>query len=301
MITSNNTLEVLDSVHIDMTLPKYKVKQAGDKNFIQGIGTPDQNMTENQFALMGGENRSEEMTTPFMNQFSQGRFVSVEQAGQMNVQMIYQRPSFWTKIKSLLPKKKTPVKPTVSVDKVFTLILQNEQQLEFVKDRMISYDNSIAKAKAAGQTALVEQLLQARKIYAYETQLFAVDRKKFIDEQRLITFIKDCEKGLQITWLKNYTRAIPDVVLEQKMLVDQHRVFDAYVVMHYDPDKKSIKQTEAEKAAELAKKKDPILFGIIQGSRKLYFVGDWKDELCDLTFDAFVEKYGESTVLLKGE
>ena len=309
MITSNGTLVVLDNVHIDMTLPKYKKKVVGDPNFLPGVGTPDAqfgstnepNMSSDQFAMMGGVNRTEQNFTPFVQS---GRFITSLTTQNSFNSIEISRKSFWQRVKDLLPKKKglvAPVKPTVSVESVFALILQNEQQLEFVKDRLAAYDNSILKAQSVGQTALVEQLLAARKIHAYELQLFAVDRKKFIDEERVVKFAKDCEKGLRLTWMKNYVRAIPDVVMEQKLLVDQHRVFDAYVIMHYDPDAKSIKQTEAEKVAELEKKKDPILFGIIQGSRKLYFVGDWKDELCDLTFDAFVEKFGESTILLKGE
>lgn len=313
MITPNNTLEVLDNVHIDTTLPKYKVKKAGDPNYLAGIGTPaeqmssppESDMMENDpssFAMQVGMNRlSNDTQTPFFTTGSVQSFVV--NSGEINRSPIPNQWSPLASLKGLFAKKKAvaPVKPKVSVEDVFILILRNQQELDFVADRMTSYDNSIAKAKLAGQIALSEQLLQARKIYAYETELFAIDRKKFIDEKRVVEFAKDCEKGLCLTWLKNYTRAIPDAVLEQKMILDKHRIFDAYVVMHYDPEKKSIKQTEAEKAAELAKRKDPILFGIIHGSRKLYFVGDWKDELCDLTFDAFVQKYGESSVLLKGQ
>lgn len=36
------------------------------------------------------------------------------------------------------------------------------------------------------------------------------------------------------------------------------------------------------------KRKDPILFGVIAGSNKLYFIGDWIDEYCDLRFDDVV-------------
>jgi hypothetical protein len=46
--------------------------------------------------------------------------------------------------------------------------------------------------------------------------------------------------------------------------------------------------TEKQKVEE-EKKKDPILFGVIQNSRKLYFIGDWTDEFCDLTLDKMME------------
>jgi len=38
------------------------------------------------------------------------------------------------------------------------------------------------------------------------------------------------------------------------------------------------------------KRKDPILFGVIAGSNKLYFIGDWIDEYCDLRFDDVVKQ-----------
>ena len=34
---------------------------------------------------------------------------------------------------------------------------------------------------------------------------------------------------------------------------------------------------------EKAKRRDPILFGIFKESRKLYYIGDWVDDYCDLT------------------
>ena len=38
------------------------------------------------------------------------------------------------------------------------------------------------------------------------------------------------------------------------------------------------------------KAKGPILFGVIAGSNKLYFIGDWIDEYCDLRFDDVVKQ-----------
>lgn len=40
----------------------------------------------------------------------------------------------------------------------------------------------------------------------------------------------------------------------------------------------------------MEKRKDPILFGVIAGSNKLYFIGDWIDEYCDLRFDDVVKQ-----------
>jgi len=79
--------------------------------------------------------------------------------------------------------------------------------------------------------------------------------------------------------MKNFCRAIPDDVSAKKKEADTLRIFDNYVVLHYDPKGKSFAETEKE----VEYRKDPILFGVIEGVRKLYFVGEWKDAECDLT------------------
>ena len=53
---------------------------------------------------------------------------------------------------------------------------------------------------------------------------------------------------------------------------------------------------------EKSKMKDPILFGFIKETRRLYFVADWEDEHCDLTFDEICDVVGgkdEDHVLTK--
>ena len=58
--------------------------------------------------------------------------------------------------------------------------------------------------------------------------------------------------------------------------------------MHYDPAAKSYAETQEEIAA----RHDPILFGILSGRNDLYFIGDWKDDFCDLTLDQVSEILG---------
>jgi hypothetical protein len=45
----------------------------------------------------------------------------------------------------------------------------------------------------------------------------------------------------------------------------------------------------ADTKEEIARKKDPILFGLIEDRRRLYFVGDWEDEYCNLTLDKIAD------------
>jgi hypothetical protein len=76
-------------------------------------------------------------------------------------------------------------------------------------------------------------------------------------------------------------RIIPKEIQEAKKRADELKVFDNYVVLTYDPKGQMVKLTEKEKEAA----KDPILFGVIKGSTKLYFIGEWEDEYCDLKLE----------------
>ena len=91
-------------------------------------------------------------------------------------------------------------------------------------------------------------------------------------------------------YLKNFNRPIPQNIIDKINKINNLEVFDNYVVLYYDPDGKFSKET----AEEEAKRKDPIIFGLIAGSKKLYYVGDWIDEYCDLTLEKFVETLGVS-------
>ena len=94
---------------------------------------------------------------------------------------------------------------------------------------------------------------------------------------------------MNLCYLKNFTRPIPQEVIDKIKEVNDYEVFNNYVILHYDP--KNVNQKETKKE-EYNRKKDPILFGVISGSRKLYYITDWIDEVCDLTLEAFVDALG---------
>ena len=59
----------------------------------------------------------------------------------------------------------------------------------------------------------------------------------------------------------------------------------------HPPRREWVGLTEEQKIA----KRDPILFGLIENVRKLYFIGDWKDEECDLTMEEVARILGHPT------
>lgn len=102
--------------------------------------------------------------------------------------------------------------------------------------------------------------------------------------------------GKRVDFFKEIIRVIPTRVVEDKLRADNLLVFDNYCVLYYDPSGRSYSRTEKE---EEEIKKDPILFGVISGSNKLYYISDWIDELCDLTLEQVVKNLGEIKTINK--
>lgn len=166
------------------------------------------------------------------------------------------------------------------------------QDLEVINSRASGYSIAMEQAGQAGQTALLEKLKKGLMTYRNETQLVAINSRKYITEDDLVRFVKQAKKGLRLDWIGNFIRMIPPEILDRKVRMDGLGIFDNYVVLHYDPSKKSWAETQAEIAA----RRDPILFGLMSGSRNLYFVGDWIDEKCDLTLEQIIDQLGSSVV-----
>ena len=190
------------------------------------------------------------------------------------------------------------------VVKFFELVkLTSKEAKETYRDRVASYLKAIHNAKAIGQTALLENLVKELIANKFESELYAHGNYYAITEEQVIDFAKKTtSKDVCLTYIKNFTRPIPEDVVEKLVEANKLEVFDNYVIMHYDPKKKNQKPTEKEKAKETIKKRDPILFGVISGSRKLYYIADWIDEYCDLTLEKFVETLDidKKDLLLKG-
>lgn len=191
----------------------------------------------------------------------------------------------WALLASLFHKKPPPPVP---VETVFHLVLSNPEELAVFNERSEAFEGAIKSAKAAGQTRLAEQLEKERNTRKFENVLYAKGYKKFLTEAQLLRFTKNCQQGLCLDWVRYFVRPIPEDVVAAKLAADEADLFDNYVVLHFDPENKGT--TEEDRAA----RRDPILFGVFKGSRRLYYIKDWTDELCDLTMQQIVDSLGES-------
>lgn len=200
--------------------------------------------------------------------------------------------NIFNKIKSFFKKKEVEVKEDekyMDALQFFSLVkASSKESVATYRDRVSDYLKSIHNAVTVGQTALVEDLLRGLVTNKYESVLFAEGLYYVVNEQQMVSFVKQCEKGIKLEYVKNFTRPMPQDIVDKIAKINQLEVFDNYVVLYYDPDGKIYKET----AKEEAKRKDPIIFGVIAGSEKLYYVADWIDEYCDLTLEAFIDAIG---------
>ena len=174
----------------------------------------------------------------------------------------------------------------VSVIEFFARVkgLAKENKDTYV-NRLAGYIVALKNCDISGQTALKEKLVRDMVINKYESILYAQGHYYVVTEPQIVEFVKKTERGVRLTYVKNYMRVIPPEVVEKINEMNKLEIFDNYVILHYDPDALAFGET----IEETKKRRDPILFGLIKGSNKLYYVTDWIDEFCDLTLDKFVE------------
>ena len=173
----------------------------------------------------------------------------------------------------------------------FDLLKRNKKEVVIINGIVEKYLKSIEKAEKFGQTALAEKMKDEIEIVKKEALAVVNGVKEYLTERQVEKLMKKSSKNIEIDNIKNFVRHIPDTLAGKVEKLKKDNVFDSYVVMHYDPKKENTELTKKEKE----KKRDPILFGLIKGSRNLYFIGDWVDKYCDLTLKEAVAIIEEKT------
>lgn len=135
------------------------------------------------------------------------------------------------------------------------------------------------------QIALREKIQDKFGKLIREQEMISCGFDKYLEKEIIQAFVDSVkDKAIKITPIKNYTRLIPKDVREQMEIAKEKQLFDDFVVIHCDPENKAVEKTQAEK-------KDPILCGVIKESSRYYFIGDWQDELCDLTMEQILNHF----------
>lgn len=308
----NNKLEIFRNFETDMQLPKWKHK---------ATVVDEQDVGQSGFIISSRlRNVGVSESSVLANSIYEDEAAFYDWAAMSWWQRL------WCSIKNIVTKKKSSKKPEprrpsiTEIKRVFEKVIENTSFLSSVAAEnhsdnarvgdllleLAAYGKLLEQAKSNGQTAFAEKLQDACVVFLYEGILAACGFNRFISEEMLIDFVTmhsdkraaEAEgaqaryySGFQLDWIKNFIRVLPPEVVNKKKLADSLLVFDNYVIFHYDPERAASAMTKAE---EDALRRDPILFGVVKGSNKLYFIADWIDEFCDLTLQEVVGKLKEA-------
>ncbi|MBP5458717.1 MAG: hypothetical protein J6Y62_00870 [Clostridia bacterium] len=134
------------------------------------------------------------------------------------------------------------------------------------------------KLRDNGQTALADKFHDQAEAVSKEILLAKKGFNKYIEEADMVELFKLAEYGLRLDWWCDYKELAPDAALNKRELARGIGVLDNFCVLHYDPQGKRLREEEIEEM-----KRDPILFGVMRCSRRLYFIADWTTDKDDVT------------------
>lgn len=187
------------------------------------------------------------------------------------------------------------VKTGISPQLYFRYIKKKFGVLEQMKldGRLKRLEKAFMKAVENGQSALGEKILTDLSREARESAISAKGIKHFIEYDDIQRYKRNIRDGhISDTKLEDFTRVIPQKVLDKKKKVQD--CFDGFVIYHYWNEEAEKNRSTKQKMSQSEKDKlrDPVLFGVIKESNRLYFIADWEDEYCDLTFEEMLDVIG---------
>lgn len=277
---TKNGLQIFDNIWVDRNLKKYQQK---DNNTAMDSGISGVTWTSNNGQVFSMPVSGAGIAGREFRSFEEEQ---VERPIEMS-KIIWRRVFKW-----LFGWLAFKPKPKISVQQFFEHVKTNLKEPSIYVNRVNDYLELATTAKKNGQQALFEELSRDAQIVKQESLLLSSGFATCITEEQVVKFYKDSDKGLSLHFISNFGRLIPSEVAKKKEEADDLLVFDNYCILHYDPQQKAYKLTQQE----IEKRRDPILFGLIAGQRKLYYIADWVDEYCDLTLQQFIEKFGKEAI-----
>ena len=265
-------LEIFDNFKVDSSLPKYK---EGNKYI---------NASNNQLIVNSDFNAGIWVDG---NWFNPNANESDDSLDKMN---FFKRLKIAFKHKKYMSKRRKMIK----IRDYFINLADHFNELTPIADIADHYEKAIVQAKKLGQTSLVEKLESMLDVARSEAHLIQMGITKYVTNEQMCDFYEsiDEDKNLKLTWIENFIKVIPNDIIDLKDKIDERGLFDNYVILHYDPNEDATSLTKKE----IETKKDPILFGVISNSKRLYYIGDWVDDYCDLTLEKMFEELGEKTL-----
>lgn len=182
-----------------------------------------------------------------------------------------------------------------STEKKYFSFLKNQKK-NITKNKAFSnilkIQKMIKKADKIGQKKHSKELLLILRATREELKLIDMGIDTFLYESDVQKYIDDISYNtVKTIELYRYPREIPDEITETIESVND--IFDDFIILYTDYTGEETKKALDEREKE----RDPIIFGIFKDgddmTEKLYYLGDWEDEYCDLTLSKIIEESPE--------
>jgi len=172
-------------------------------------------------------------------------------------------------------------------------------QYEQLESNRAFLAKEIEKAHKLGQKNLTHKASFMWEILEKEMLLHAMGITKYVHRQDVVKLIDNVKpkNSVKIVEIENYPRSIPDENMEDIVKAQELGVFDVLLVLYTDLTNEEV-NTPAQKEFA-ARNRDPVVFGMFVEDKinlkhdRLYFITDWEDEFCDLTFTKMLDKMSE--------
>jgi len=306
-------LKVFEEYFVEEDLPKYKKISEEEAKSDSGInaanivvGTADAADAAGNGWLEGEgvPARVSDATAAREAKWARNRYIRLR-LGTDSSSQIDRRGGFRAAVRAAKSwiKNKRPPSDGVSVEETFRLAKEDELHVtteELLRSRAIAV-SLVNRFKQTCQFGMAKKVEDHLNVLAAKLALAQRDMCRYLTEEQAVEFITKAERGVQVEFLRYYPEVIPNDVAVKLAQCNLAMLFDNYVVMYYSKDVKPARLLEEEiDEEERHKRRDPILFGTIRGSRDLYFVADWVYKDDDLTL-ATVEKAIGTLPTLKDE
>ena len=209
--------------------------------------------------------------------------------------------------------EKTMQQPKIEINeatiepKDYFKVLKNKVEdmtADKLQDQLNTIAGFIVSAKAAGQKAFLDRLAFTYDTLFKEQNLLANGFNKFVYRDDIKYAIDKVEpkNSIKCIELEKYPRVIPIDVLEKVKQCQDGRLFDSYIVVFTDFTGDTFDIISEEEQAKINRNRDPIIFGYYAHKSsslvhdRFYFVADWEDENCDLTFSKLIDKMAKAGV-----
>ena len=210
--------------------------------------------------------------------------------------------TYWTSPSAGLHINVSNKKGKISPQLYFTYVKKKFKLLERSKlnKRIKIIEKAFDEAVENGQNMLAEKILNNLTLLTRETLIYARGIDKYIERDDFMKYKYQINGGhISDTLLKDFTRIIPKKITAKVQSLRD--IFDDFLILHYYDEKieKKLEEKQKMSSEEKSKMKDPVIFGMIKENNRLYFIDEWIDEKCDLSFDDIVDYVGRKRITNK--